>query len=248
MKNLPTLHNKYIIWLIILILNITYVKAQFWTKKIAGNGQITTESRKVGFYDQITVTGAFHVKIITGNPGTLKVIADENLMPYIETYTKGHKLVMRVNPEFSITHHTKLYIELPADNLSKITLTGSGKVFNNSAFNWDNLKLILTGSGVMEITNQIKHINVSLTGSGKIYLSGNTEEADYNLTGSGNINAKDLKAQKIKASITGSGKIYLHAIRVLNARIMGSGNIIYYDQPKKINSKIFGSGDITYKR
>ena len=234
--------------LIIFVWSITNIQAQFWTKKLSGNGQISTEIRKVDSYDKITVTGAFKVKIVKGEPGKLKVTADENLLPYIETYTKGSKLIIRVHPEFSIRRYSKLFVEVPADYLSRITLTGSGKVFNEQAFDWNNLKLVLTGSGTMDITSQVKHLEATLTGSGNMDLSGKADSAEYLLTGSGNINAKNLDAQKVKATLTGSGDIYLRAIERLNARIMGSGDIFYYGEPQNLKSKTFGSGDIIFKR
>ncbi len=234
--------------LLILLWSVTYTQAQFWKKKISGNGQVTTETRKVSSYDKITVTGAFKVKIVPGEPGIIKVTADENLLEYIETYTKGSKLVIRVNPEFTIRHYSKLAVEVPADYLSRITLTGSGKVFNQSAFDWNNLKLVMTGSGKMEIDSEVKHLEATLTGSGNIDLSGKTDTAEYVLTGSGDINAKNLAAQEVKATLTGSGNIYLQAIKRLNARIMGSGDVIYYGEPENLKSKTFGSGDIIFKR
>ncbi len=234
--------------LLILLWSVTYTQAQFWKKKLSGNGQVATETRKVSSYDKITVTGAFKVKIVPGEPGILKVTADENLMEYIETFTKSGKLIIRVNPEFTIRHYSKLAVEVPADYLSRITLTGSGSVFNPDPFDWNNLKLVLTGSGNMEILSDVKHLEATLTGSGNIDLTGKADTAEYVLTGSGDIDAKKLDAQKVKATLTGSGDIYLHAIERLNARIMGSGDIIYYGEPENLKSKTFGSGDIIFRR
>lgn len=231
-----------------LLTGMVNLHAQFWTEKVSGNRQITTETRHIGGYDKVSITGAFKVKIVPGTPGKIQVTADENLLEYIETYTKGSRLVIRVNPDFSISHYTKLDVVVPADYLSQISLTGSGEVFNTKVFDWKNIKLYLTGSGKIDVKTGIDHVYASLVGSGDILLSGEAETAEYSLTGSGLISAKELKAQEVKATLTGSGDIRLRAVEKLNARVMGSGDIYYYGEPDILKTNNLGSGDIIFKR
>lgn len=239
---------KQIALFILLFAGISSVQAQFWTKKVSGNREITTETRNVGDYDKISITGSFKVKIVPGNPGSIKITADENLLEYIETYTKGSKLVIRVNSKFSITHYAKLDVEVPVDYLSQIWLTGSGEVYNLQTFDWKNLVLSLTGSGKLDIKTGVNHLTAKLIGSGDIILTGEAETAKYSLTGSGLISAKDLEVQQVEANLTGSGEIRLRAIQKLNARVMGNGDIYYYGEPDILKTKTLGSGDITLKR
>lgn len=239
---------KQIIFFFFLLTGILNNQAQFWTEKVSGNRQITTETRHIGEYDKISVTGPFKVEIVPGTPGDLQVKADENLLEYIETYTKGSKLIIRVNPDFTIVHYAKLDIKVPADYLSKISLTGSGEIYNKQAFDWKNLKLNLTGTGKMDILTRVKHITATLVGSGDIILTGKAETAKYVLTGSGLISAKELKAQEVKATLTGSGEIRLQAIHKLDANVMGNGNIFYYGEPDILKTKTLGSGDIIMKQ
>ncbi len=239
---------KQFVLIFLLAIGFTTAKAQFWTKKVSGNRQIITETEAVGDYDKISVTGAFKVKIVYGTPGTLKIIADENLLEYIETYTKGSKLVIRINPEFSISHYTKLDIEVPADYLSQISLTGSGEIYNEKTFDWKNIKLNLIGSGKLDIKTGVNHLTAKLIGSGDIFLTGQAQTAKYSITGSGLISAKELKAGDVEATSTGSGEIRLQAVQRLNARVYGSGNIFYYGEPDVLKTNNFGSGDIILKR
>ena len=225
-----------------------YTQAQFWGKKISGNGEVTTVSRQIGNFDKITVTGAFKVKIVAGKTGRLVLTADQNLLEIIETYTKGSKLIIRINPDFNLQHYTKLQVEVPTDYLSQITLTGSGSVYNEKAFSWHNLKLTLTGSGTMDFKTSVAHIKVSLTGSGDIYLSGKADDADYVLTGSGDLKAQDLTVQDVTATVIGSGDLDLKAVHRLNAKILGSGDIYYFGEPQYLKTKTLGSGDVNYKR
>ncbi len=239
---------KPTIFFILLFTGITHIQAQFWTKKVSGNRRITTENRHIGDYDKLSVTGPFKVEIIRGAPGNLEIKADENLLQYIETYTKGNKLVIRINPKFTIIDYTKMDVKVPADYLSKITLTGSGEIFNTQIFDWKNLKLNLTGTGKIDVRTKVKHITATLVGSGDIVLTGTAVTSKYILTGSGLISAKELKAQEVKATLTGSGEIRLQAVNKLTADVMGNGNIYYYGEPDVLKIKTLGTGDVIFKK
>ncbi len=240
--------KQKVLFIILLLAGITNIQAQFWTKKISGNRQITTETRHIDNYDKISVTGPFKVKIVPGKPGILQIKADENLLQYIETFTNGSKLVIRINPQFSVTDYAKLSVEVPADYLSQINLSGSGEIYNTKIFNWKNLKLTLTGSGRLDIKTGINHLTATLVGSGDILLTGKAETAKYVLTGSGLISANKLEAQEVKATLTGSGEIRLRVVKRLNAKVMGTGDIFYYGEPDILKTNVIGAGDIIFKK
>jgi hypothetical protein len=240
------MYKKLIILLFVLTIN--NISAQFWKEKISGNGQIITDIRDVGYYDKIYVTGSFEVKITGNEAGKIKIVSDENLIPVIETYTRSGGLIIKINNDFELRRFHKLYVEVPADYLSKIVLTGSGTIYNETPFDWKNIKLSVTGSGEMDIKTNISHLTATVTGSGEINLTGNAKMLEVNLLGSGTINAKKLPAYEAICKLTGSGDIYVVAKEKLNAKILGNGDIIYYNEPKFIKTKTFGSGEIILRK
>jgi len=236
--------------ILIAFLSVTQlVIGQFWhsKEKLYGNGQITTQERKMATYDKITVTGPFEVQIMDGNATTIQLTADENLLQAIDTYVKSGKLVIRTHPDFDIKEYTKLLVKVPASYLSRISLTGSGKIYNQNPFDWNNIKLVLTGSGNMDFQVDNHHTEVSLTGSGNITMSGKTDELEISVTGSGNIDAKRLLALYGKVSITGSGDAFVQVSERLNIKIFGSGDVYYYGEPQNLKTKSFGTGESIFK-
>ena len=231
---------------ILLMISGNFVNAQFWKTKISGNGNVISEQRQVGNFDKLSVTGPFEVKIVPGND-KLQIKADENLMNIIETYVKSGKLVIRINPDFTIRKFTELFVEVPTDYLSKIVLTGSGKIYNTSDFTWKNLKLTLTGSGEMDFLTNVPHLDVLLTGSGDIKLQGQADLLEATLTGSGELLAKNLDVTDANITLTGSGEAYIRCRDRLKIKIFGSGDVYYFGEPKYLKTKTFGSGDVIYK-
>ena len=70
-------------------------QAQWWKKKIKGNGKMTTEMRQTDSYDAIHVHGSVHVTLTSGNEGDITIVAEENLMEYIETVHKKETLYIK---------------------------------------------------------------------------------------------------------------------------------------------------------
>ncbi len=235
---------KRIFLILILLIGTLTGQAQFWKTKISGNGHIVTEERKIAHFDKLTVTGPFKVKIIEGKSPVIKLTTDENLINIIDTYVKSGKLIIRINPDFSIKKYTKLKVVVPSQYLSKITLTGSGSVYNEKPFDWHNLSLTLTGSGDIDLISQVNHIEVVITGSGSVQLQGSSDRLKASITGSGELLAKDLAAKDAKVTITGSGEAYVQCSTHLTAKVFGSGNLYYFGEPQFLKTKVFGSGAI----
>jgi len=237
------------ITLLLLIIFSQSGYGQFWftKEKLYGDKNVVTEIRRMSSYDKISVTGPYRVKIVSGNIHEVKVSADENLMQAIDIFVKSGRLIIRIHPDFNIQKYTRLDIEVPADYLSDIRLTGSGEIYGAYVLDWNNLKLNITGSGDMDFETNIKNITASLTGSGEIKLEGKTENLKLNLTGSGEIDAKNLEAVDADVHLTGSGDIRVKAYRHLNIKLLGTGNVYYYEEPEYLKTKSLGSGEVIFK-
>ena len=252
--------------IIYLLLFIQMSYAQFWKSKevLIGNAHIITQEINIPEFNQISVSGMFDVKLFISDSNIIKVTADENLMQAIDIFVKSKKLFIRTHPDFRIKKFKKLSIEVPVSYLSKITLTGSGSIICDEKLEGEHLELNLTGpgdidfkidynkafvdltgSGDVSLSVKTDQLNVNLTGSGDVILSGETEDLNITLTGSGDISAKKLKAKNVKVNIAGSGDVYVYPLKRLTGKILGSGDIIYYNDPDFFQIKILGSGDVT---
>ena len=77
------------------LLLATVSHAQWWGKKVKGNGNMTTETRTTGDYDRISCAGSFDYILVAGEEGKIKIEGEENLLEYIVTEVKGDKLVIK---------------------------------------------------------------------------------------------------------------------------------------------------------
>lgn len=238
--------KKSITLLTIALMFVSATNAQIWgNKKIKGNGNITTEIRNTGNYDGIKCAGSMYFILVPSNEGEITLEGDSNLLEYIITEVKNDNLVIKVKKGINFSYKSNaIKITVPFQDISKVSLAGSGDVINEGTITSNTLSVSLAGSGDMILNVEAKNIKTSLAGSGDITLKGITDDAKVSLAGSGDINAFGLQADNINASLAGSGDIQVTCNKNLKASVAGSGDIEYKGDPE-VTKRVAGSGSVS---
>ncbi len=191
-------------------------------KSIHGSGVAKTETRMVGAFSKINVTGSPEVEITVGSPASLTITADDNLLPIIETKVDGDTLDIGSTESYSTSLGVKLKITVP--KFEGASVTGSSEIH-------------ATGVSARDFI-------ASVTGSGSIVLAGSADLLDGQITGSGEIKATELAAKNASVGVTGSGRVLVNASEKVDASITGSGSVRYSGNPPTVQKRITGSGQI----
>ncbi len=233
----------------ILICNITSLQAQWWGngKKISGNGDVVTKTRSISDYDEVKLKGSLDVSLIAGTEGKVTIKGESNLIEYVMTEVENNVLKIYVEKGYylKISRGSKIVVTVPFEDLSKVTLSGSGDIYSKDIIKATNFKTGVSGSGNIKLEVEAQNAKGYVTGSGDLALSGSSESFDCTVTGSGDLEAYKLQAKEVNASVTGSGDIYVTATNSLKARVSGSGDITYKGNPEFEDKKVSGSGDIS---
>ena len=231
--------------IIIILLTFTAnVDAQWYGKKIKGNGNVVTKTRNVSEYDQIAVAGSFDVKLLAGKEGKLTIKGEENLLEYLITEVKDGKLKIKWEKGVNINTTKELLVTVPFEDIEAVSLAGSGDVFSEDTIKTDNLKVALAGSGDMKLKINASSISSAVSGSGDIKLMGSSENLKCAIAGSGDIDGYELTSNNVEVSIAGSGDIKVNAKENLKARISGSGDVYFKGNPRQ-DVKVSGSGSVS---
>jgi hypothetical protein len=214
-------------------------------KTVHGNGTLKTEERNVTNTDKIKSFGNFNVDIIQGSPSSVKIEADENLLPYILTENKDGGLVIRARDGYNLSSDNKIKVTVTTDRLQEIEVDGSGDVNGDGKFTGaDHLKISIAGSGNINLNINTPQISSSIAGTGNIALSGETKDSKIEIAGVGNYKAENLLSENVDVHIAGSGNAKVYAENNLSVNIAGSGDV-YYKGNASIKQSIAGSGKIT---
>lgn len=212
--------------------------------KIKGNGTITTENRTVSNFDKIAISGSFNVTLIKGKEGPISIEASENLMEVIETEVTDGLLKVKFKKGWNIRTYKKINITITFEDISGLSMSGSGSVTSSDEVIANDLAIKVSGSGSLKLNVFTDTLDTTISGSGNVKLNGETNVLTCTISGSGNVNAADLKASITNAKVSGSGNIKVTALKEIHAKTSGSGTIYYSGNPTIIKANSSGSGSI----
>ncbi len=237
--------SKKLIIIVVLLAFVSTINAQWFGKKVKGNGHMVTKTRSVGEYDKVFVGGSFDVKLIAGKEGKLTIKIDENLLEYLITEVENGKLKIKWKKGINISTRKGILVIVPFKDIEEVSLAGSGDVYSDDMIKADNFKAALSGSGNLKLSVTAENMDSAISGSGNIDLIGDANQLKCSISGSGDITAYELKSNDADIRIAGSGNIKVFVNGNLKGRIAGSGNIYYKGNPKRQDTKVSGSGNVS---
>ena len=192
--------------------------------RVVGSGTIVTENRIMnGDFKEIRIECSANILVKQGDSIRVSVKDYANIIPYLQTKIVGNALVIDYDKNAWISNSAgEVTVTLP--KLTNVELTGSGDVGTIGNFRFDDLSLIISGSGNFSFAGVCKNLNAKVSGSG-------------------DIRAFDLPTEVANVRISGSGNMQLNVSRTLDATISGSGDIIYKGNPS-VSTNITGSGRV----
>lgn len=212
-------------------------------KRIRGNGNVRTEDRSPGSFKSVSSYGSFTVYVSSGTP-SVKIEAEENLLPYIETYVDGSTLKVDTKDNFWLRPGREIKIFVSSPDFESIHSYGSGDIIGQSKIiDSSSLKLGVSGSANIKMDVDAPDVDAEINGSGNIDLKGETKRFNGEIRGSGNVRAMDLKSEDATVKIYGSGDADIFASVRLDVHVAGSGDVNYKGNAQ-VSSSIAGSGRV----
>ena len=237
--------NKQIILGLLAVFTMLFNSEKAMAQRVKGNGHVVEITRLVKNFDGIYVSGGFDVELVPGKEGPVRISAEENLLPYLETVVEDGKLKLRWQKNTSISTRKGVKITVNVEKINKLVLTGSADITTKMALRSDMMSLKVTGSGDMDIELNVDRLEASVSGSGDMELKGTAQKIEAGVTGSGDLDALNLRTNEAKVRVSGSGSLKITVTDKLVARVSGSGDVFYKGNPEIEDINVSGSGEVS---
>jgi len=191
-------------------------------EKVVGDGHWITVTREVSPFDAIHTDGYYIVNIVAGQPQSVKVNADQNLVRFIKTEVINHALYIKVAPGISLSPSHTPTITVAAPHLDGLQTTGA---------------IQLNAKDLHSAT-----FSLNASGAGHYELQGRISDLIINTAGATRIDAKHLITQNAQLTTSGASRIDVNVKDQLTIKASGSSHILYYGNPKTVKEDISGSG------
>lgn len=232
-----------ILFLSVLILGCLVCPAAGWAT-VRSSGRVVEEERAVSDFTGVNLATFGNLYIEQGDQESLRIEAEESVLPYLETEISGHVLEIRGRGDLFMFHTRPVNFYLTVKKLDKIALSGSGDV-KAPALTGERLSMNVNGSGEVKIGElDFDKLELHIAGSGHVTIA----EGDVNLqqivvSGSGDYEARGLASDRAEVYVSGSGSADLQARDYLAVMVSGSGDVYYTGSPT-VEQAIVGSGQI----
>ncbi len=212
-----------------------------------GSGNVVSETRPASDFHAIDVNYPAQVLIKQGAQESLKIEAEDNLLPYLTTQVRNGTLEIsykrQSNKHVNPTKPVKVTIVVK--QLDDVEFTSAGEL-NINGLKSDELDLSLSGAGNLDLNDiQIKDLHVSLSGAGSMTASGTADQLDVNISGFGDFKAADLHSQNALVNISGAGSATVWVDSDLTAQVSGAGSVDYYGNAS-VSKQISGVGNVKH--
>lgn len=200
-------------------------------------------------FEKVELNDNIALELIQSDDTTISVTTKENLQSNLSFEVIDRVLVIKDNNSCNWMRdysHTKVSISHP--NLTGINHLGSNLVSSSDTLYYPSLKLYAKDApgDFQLILNNSKTV-ISTDDLNNITLSGKCKELFVGIyAGDGRIDAKRLRVNKVGFFHRGSNDIMIYPIDELKGKIIGYGNVMYYNEPASIEVEDTGKGELIF--
>ncbi|GEP90261.1 Putative auto-transporter adhesin, head GIN domain [Chitinophaga terrae (ex Kim and Jung 2007)] len=221
-----------------------FMSFRFDNERVTGNGNQKEENRPVDAFNSVAVSGIYNVILEQGNSCTLRIEAEENLLPYIETKVKGSTLGIGTKNGYNIEPTKKINVYITMKDIKTLSSSGISTFTSKGTLRSDNLELGLSGKTRVDLDINVRKLKVGTSGASLVNLKGNAASAEYGISGAGEVAALDLNTDDAEIGVSGSGKVSVNVNKRLDAGVSGAGRIRYKGNAQ-VKQGISGAGTVT---
>ncbi len=223
-----------------LVASLTVVPSAFAWESVRGNGEISTETRKIGEFSEIEVSGGMKVEVKSGSP-SLTIETDKNLLEYLRTEVKGNRLIIRPKDNTSLRASKVIKVVVNSGPLTAVSVSG-GIEMELGVMLVKAAKIEVSG-GVNLKAEKIDADSLEVDGSGGVdmKLAGQAKVADIDLSGGVKMHAKGLATKVMKIDASGGCELEVAVAEAVKGGISGGVALEIYGAPRVNVSKSGGA-------
>lgn len=210
-----------------------------------GSGNIVSETRTVTAFKAIEVDYPAQVFITQGASESVKVEADDDFLPGLQTRVRSDTLEIfyKVDSGKRINPTKPVKITIVVKDLREVDFESAGEL-SIDGLKTDELDISVSGAGALKLNElTAKDLSVTLSGAGSMTASGTADRLSVVISGFGSFTGKDLHSQTADVNLSGAGSATVWVDDELDATISGAGSVNYYGSPE-VTKQISGVGSV----
>jgi hypothetical protein len=210
---------------------------------VTGSGRVVERAVPASAFDRLRVEGAFDVQVTLGEPESVTVRIDDNLVDRLDAGITDGTLHIRLEPPTSVRDAT-LEANVVVSVLSGIEVAGASSVRVAGSLETDDLRLEVAGASTLDLLVDATSIDLGVYGASTVTLGGSASELTSIVAGASSVSALDLTAGTLDADIEGASTLIVNVTTSISARVSGASTLLYGGTPEILSQDVTGASTI----
>jgi hypothetical protein len=219
--------------------------AEVDTDAVIGSGTVVSETRDVGPFDAVIISGEGSVVVTKAEQSSVAVRTDDNLLPLVTTEVRGSTLfVDKLDGVEDLEPTAGIAVTVAGPATTELGISGAGSIAMDGLTGTD-VELSLTGAGTILVTGvDASLLVVEGTGAGTIEVVGRAETQEVDVGGAVAYLAGDLESRVAFVESNSVDSAVVWVTDELDVVVRNVGSVGYYGSPT-VTSRDEGLGSTT---
>ena len=201
---------------------------------LQGSGKLVRETRDVSDFSAVEVCCGMQLTLTQGEPTSVELEGDDNILPEIETLVSGDRLIVQFRQRIGLWTRTRtpiqLYVTMPT--ISGVEVSG-GSAVTAGMIESDAFQLTLSGGSHADVDElQVTELRADLSGGAHATIVAGTATTQMvDASGGSHYLAEDLQSEQANLDISGGSEARIWASESLVVDASGGSDVAYYGRP-----------------
>lgn len=215
------------------------------TNRIRPSGNILSVERSVGHFDGVEVSSGLNATVTIGDGEGVTVTADDNILPYIETFTDGGTLRVKVRRHTYFRGNPRISVAVAAAEIDHVSASGGSRVDLKNGLTTNNLSIDLSGGPHFKGSATVDgRLEAEVSGGGEIDINGSCGDLDLKCSGGSEFSGFGFSADNVNANLSGGSKAEMTVVSALNVHASGGSKLRYKGDPNNVQSDASGGSKV----
>jgi len=191
-----------------------------------GGGPKVTQTRDVGPWTGIEVSGDVNVDVVPGDTREVVVTGGKDVLDRVHTDVEGDVLHIAIKDRG---------IVIGPDPFDGVRVRVSAAALST---------IRVQGSGDLELGRiDTDELTIEVVGAADIQASGTVDTLTLNVEGAGDADLGELEARTARVVVQGAGDAELNVREELDVTVQGAGDVSYRGNPS-VRQRVEGAGEV----
>lgn len=197
--------------------------------KVTPSDSISTQTKSERNYSGLHVSNAFTVFVrFSDTEESIEIEANDNLHQYINVYTSGDNLVIKLKDNINIKNgHATLKAYVTTKYLSEFDASGASSITLQDELITDDCSIELSGASFYRGDVSVSQLSMDVSGASFVDIAGKATDCYIDVSGASSIKDYSLNVDFLNVDLSGASNAYLTVHKELDVEASGASSVFF---------------------